>query len=147
MAKPPLKIEGSGNCLFFTNAAGGEFEVLGLKTVGRPTVTVNAIDVTDQKSGGVAEFIGGKATPTQQSFTLYYSPGSDLDVALTEHLNSREVRPYKIVEKTGRDGETQEVVGELLMLSYVPDDAEDDNARMATVTVQTSGLPTVAVGT
>lgn len=147
MAKPPMKIEGSGNCLFLTNAAGAFVEILNLKTVGRPTVVVAAIDTTDQKSGGVATFIGGKATPTQQSFDVSYDPGSDQDVMLLQHLYSKEVRPYKITEKTSRQGETQDVLGELLMLSYIPEDAEVGAERMATITVQTSGLPSAVVGT
>jgi len=146
MVKPLKKIEGSGNCLFLTNAAGAFVEIVGLITVPRPTSTTDAVDVTDQKSNAVAEFIAGKATPSQISFDVYHDPGSDQDILLTEHNESREVRPYKIVEKTSRDGETQEVIGELLMISYVPDDAPIGDSRKATITVQPSGIPTAAVG-
>ena len=146
MPKPNKPIEGSGNCLFLTNAAGALVEILNMVSVPRPTAQVAAIETIDQKSNAIDTFIAGKLTHGQVSFEVYYDPGSDQDVLISEHLYSREVRPYKIVEKTSRSGETQQTTGNLLMLSYTPDEAPINGARKATITVQTSGLPTTAVG-
>lgn len=146
MPKPTKPIEGSGNCLFLTDENGNLVEIEKLITVPRPTSSVAALETIDQKSGAVDTFMGGKITPSQASFDVYYDPGSDQDVLLTEHLYSRETRPYKVIEKTSRNPETQETIGNMLMLSYVPDEAPIGGVRKATITFQPSGIPTTAPG-
>lgn len=143
--KPVKKIEGSGNELWLTDDNGVYFEIEGLISAPRPNSTTDAVDVTDQKSNAVAEFIGGKITPNQVSYDVYHDPGSDQDVKLTAMQYSREVRPYKIVEKTGRTAERLETIGNVLVISYVPDEASIGDSRKATLTLQPSGLPSSAV--
>lgn len=145
MVKPVVKIEGSGNELWLTGDDGNFFEVTNLISAPRPNSTTDAVDVTDQKSNAVAEFIGGKITPNQVAYDVYHDPGSDQDIKLTAMQYSREVRPYKIVEKTGRDGERFETLGNVLVISYVPDEASIGDSRKATLTLQPSGLPSSSV--
>lgn len=147
MAKPPKKIEGSGNCLKVTNAAGALIEVVNLITVGRAKINFDAIDVTDQKSGRIAEFISGKGTPQPVTIEFYHDPGSDQDELLTELHLSQEVRPYQIIEATSRDGETSVTDGEWVLLDYSPDAGPIGDSWKGSMTFQPSGLATRTVGT
>lgn len=137
-------ILGHGTTLWLTNSSSVLTQVLGLLSVNRPNLTVEAVDTTThESSNGVREFIAGLADPGELTATLHYEPGGATDTLLLEHLSSRAKRAFKIVVKEA-DGTTQDVTGTILLTSYEPDDAPIDGVRTATITAKVSGATTQA---
>lgn len=136
-------ITGGGNELWLTSGSDTLTKVLGLSSVGRPNLAVSTVDSTDQDSGNINEFLASTADPGELQAVVKYVPGSPTDVLILEHLASMEKRAFKIVLKTETDT-TEDVLGNLILTGYEPDEGEVGELRTATLTAKISGATTQA---
>jgi hypothetical protein len=129
---------GLGAGLYLTNGSAVLTKVEGLQSVGRPNLTVSKEDTTDFDSvDGIQEFIGGLADPGEFKFSGKYEAGSPTDDLLNEHLISREVRPFRIVLPNSSGSE--DVTGNILLLTYSPNDLEPGKVQTFSATAAVSG--------
>lgn len=132
---------GEGTELHLTASTNYDTQITPLLGVNRPNLNIDVVETTNHGSSGVREYIAGLADPGELSATILYTPGSATDTFLLAHLASRETRAFKIrVVET--DGTYQEVVGNLILTSYEPDDAPVDGRREATITAKVTGATT-----
>ena len=131
-------ILGGGNTLKLTNSAGALQELLGVKTVTPPNLTASTVDVTDQKDGGVDNFLVARLNPGEMAGTITYVPGNADDILLREHWASREKRPAELSMPGGPD---QTVAASVAVIAYSPNDADTGSERTASFTLKVSGLP------
>lgn len=132
-----------GTELWFTNASDTLTRVVGLMNVNRPHLSIAKTESTDHSSGKIKRYIAGHGDVNELAVTIKYEPGSPTDLMVSEHLASREYRPFKIVT-IEVDGSSQDNSGEVLLLTYVPDNATPGTMRTATITGQPKPLTQVA---
>lgn len=134
---------GDGTELWLTNASDTLTRVVGLMNVNRPHLSIAKTETTDHASGKVKRYIAGHGDVNELAVTIKYEPGSPTDLMISEHLASREYRPFKIVT-IETDGSSQDNSGVVMLLSYVPDNAPLGAMRTATITGQPKPLTQVA---
>lgn len=128
-----------GTELWLTNSSDTLTRLVGLMNVNRPTLSIAKVESTDHSSGKVKEYIPGHGDVGELTATLKYEPGSPTDLLILEHLASREYRPFKIVT-IETDGSSQDNEGDILLLTYTPDNAPLGAMRTATITGQPKPL-------
>ena len=132
-------IIGGGNTLKLTNSAGELQELQGIKTVTPPNLTASTVDTTDQKDGGVDDFLVSRLNPGEMAGTITYVPGNADDELLREHWASKQKRP---AELSMPGDPSQTVAARVAVVAYSPNDAATSAERTASFTLKVSGLPT-----
>ena len=133
-----------GEELHLTDNVPALVKLAGLISTNVPSPTVETVETTDQESGCVRTFLPGLTDPGELSFTIKYVPLGADDTLIREHLNSKEVRPFKIVALTETAGSTVDITGDIMLTGYEIDETDVGELRTATVTAQISGAVTYA---
>lgn len=124
----------------FTNAAGVAKTVAEIKTVPAPQFTAEDIDVTNQDSGGVKEFISGLKEGNEIEFVGNDVPSDEGQTNLSAAADAGESGTFLLSFPSGRTIEFDAAIKTF-------DVIEDNGAGAFSCKVKVSGAPRRSTGT